>query len=480
MITGKNITLAFSGAPILDGVDFKLVKNRKIGIVGKNGCGKTTLFKVIIGELTPDNGSMDMYGEKIGYISQEFNFPNELVGEYLEKALNSKWEEYKIDMLVTSMEFDNYDPYQEINTLSEGQKMKVKMIEAMLSEPTTLLIDEPTNHLDIEGIMWFENYIKDLEKTVVMISHDREFLNNTVDEIWEIENKKIIRFVGNYDFYKEEKLKLIDKWNVEYVQFLRQKAKLETLLENVRKIKDGKSRGRAVSSAKKRMEREITSKPKEKYESKIMDSVSFNTEITSSKLMIRFSNVAKAYGTKLIFEDLSFEVRGGQKVWLFGPNGYGKTTIVKMLMGEEDPTSGEVILGNNIKVGYFAQKQTHLDYEKRLMDAFVEQTGCYFGSAYGVLEKFLFSRDDLAKKIKNLSPGQRARFAFAIFAYKDYDLLILDEPSNHLDIETKEVIEESLKDYKGTMLLVSHDRFFVERVGITNMLNLKEGSLTQY
>jgi ATP-binding cassette, subfamily F, member 3 len=480
VIAGKNLTKSFTGDPILENIDFKIGGNIKIGLVGKNGCGKSTLFRLIIEELVPDSGNIQNLGEKIGYIPQEFTFPDELVGEYLEKKLDDPYESYKIDILVSKMEFAGFDPYQEINTLSEGQKMKIKIIELMLQDPTVVLIDEPTNHLDIEGILWFERYIKHLDVATIMISHDREFLNKTVDEIWEIENRKILRFVGNYDTYKEEKLRLIEKWDDEYIKFLKQKQKLETLLTNVRKIKGGKQRGRAVKAAKKRIDREVEQNKKTEYVEKKMKNVTFNTDVTSDKRMIRFGDASKSYGKKLVFEDLEFDIRAKQKVWLFGPNGTGKTTIVKIINGEETLTEGEIQLGTNIKVGYFAQKQTKLNSDMSLLDSFIDETGCFFGDAHGMLKKFLFEKDDVKKRVKDLSPGQRARFAFAIFAFKDYDFLILDEPTNHLDIETKEVIENSLRDFEGTVLLVSHDRFFVERVGITNILNLTEGRLESF
>ncbi len=480
VITAKNLTKAYSDINILDKVDFKIGNNTKIGLVGRNGCGKTTLFKSIAGVEEPTSGSIEIQDEIIGYIPQEFSFPNKLIGEYFEELLENDWEFYKVEALAMQLKFDEFDIYQDVTTLSEGQKMKIKLIEVLLKEPTTLLIDEPTNHLDIEGIMWFENYIKHLNVSVVMISHDRSFLNHTVDEIWEIENATLHRFVGDYDNYREEKLKLINKWDEEYKRFLRKKNQLEQLLENVRKIKGGKERGRAVSAAKKRIEREVEAKEVTKYETKSMKKVDFETDVRQSKLVLRFEDATKKYGEKLVFEDLSFEVRGQQKVWLFGPNGAGKSTLVKIIMGEEEINSGEVKLGNNIRVGYFAQKQSKLDFNKSVYDQFIAETGCDRGKAYGVLKKFLFDGDAIKKKVSQLSPGERARFAFAIFAYEDYDFLILDEPTNHLDIETKEAIEQSLLEFKGTLLLVSHDRYFVESIGVDKILNLRENALTQY
>ncbi len=478
MITARSLSKNYADKEILNSVDFNIGNGRKIGLVGKNGCGKTTLFKILNGLEEPTSGNLNIQNEVFGYLPQEFTFPDDMAGAYLESKLESKWDVYKLEILAKQLKFDNYDPYQMLNTLSEGQKMKIKLIELLLTEPTVLFIDEPTNHLDIDGIMWFEEYIKYLQITVVMISHDRQFLNNTVDEIWEIDKRKIFRFVGDYDNYKVEKMKLIEKWDQEYVLFLKRKRQLETLLENVRKIKDGKKRGKAVGSVKKRIDREINSNEKTKYTNQVIKDVEFDTDVHNGKLMIRFNSVSKAYGDKVIFNGLNFEVRGKEKVWLFGPNGAGKSTIIKLVTGLIAPTAGEIKLGPNIKLGYYSQVQAELNLENTLLDEFMISTSTSLGSAYGYLKKFLFDRDATKKKVKFLSPGERARFAFAIFAYRDYDLLILDEPDNHLDIETKEVLERSLNEYQGTVLIVSHDRYFVEEIGVTKVLNLSDGTMT--
>lgn len=477
VITARDLTKTYGDRDIFVGVNFKIGNNRKIGLVGKNGCGKTTLFKILNGIEDATSGNIDLTGEVLGYLPQEFTFPNKLVGEYFEEILENPHDFYKVEILASQLGFHNFDIYQELNTQSEGQKMKTKLIEVLLKDPTTLFIDEPTNHLDIDGIMWFEEYIKKLNKTVIMISHDRSFLNHTVDEIWEIDKCKIFRFVGDYDNYKTQKLELIDKWNQEYVLFLKKKAQLEELLKNVHKIKAGKKRGSAVGAVKKRIDREIEQNKKEKYTTKKMRNIQFDTDISSGKLVTRFDGVSKYYGDKKVFENLSFELRGKEKVWLFGPNGAGKTTLVKILMGEEKVTNGEVTVGNDIRIGYYSQVQTKLSHDKTLLEAFIEQTKAYYGDAFGFLNRFMFDRDSGKKRVNQLSPGERARFAFAIFSFVNYDLLVLDEPDNHLDIETKEVLEKSLNEFEGTLLLVSHDRYFVENVGVNKLLNLKEGTL---
>jgi ATP-binding cassette, subfamily F, member 3 len=309
-----------------------------------------------------------------------------------------------------------------------------------------------------------------------MISHDRTFLNNVVDEIWEIERKGIIKYIGNYDYYQQEKARLVEKWNKEYKAQEKKREQIEKLIENVRKLGDGKKRGKAVRAAKTRLRR-LDENKKEGFTLETMDNINIEAEVHRSKLMLRLENLSKSYGSNKVFKNLNLEVRGGEKIWLFGPNGGGKSTLVKIISGLENADEGEVTLGENISIGYFSQVQSNIKNGKNILEEFINRTGCFYGKAFGYLKKFLFKRDDLNKNITQLSPGERARFEFAVFSYFDYDMLILDEPDNHLDIETKEVLEESLSQYKGTMLLVSHDRYFVGNSGITKVLNLKEGSL---
>jgi ATP-binding cassette subfamily F protein 3 len=257
------------------------------------------------------------------------------------------------------------------------------------------------------------------------------------------------------------------------------RAQLERLLANVRKIGSGHQRSRAISAAKTRIAR-LDRDKKEKYEKKVMKGVKMKADIHRTKLMLRLEDISKSYGETKVFENLNMELRGSDKVWLFGPNGAGKTTLVKIVMGLEKPDSGEVKIGENIEIGYFSQIQKRTASKKNLVEEFIARTNCFYGAVGGYLAKFLFTEKDVfGKSINQLSPGERARFEFAIFSFKDYDLLILDEPDNHLDIETKEVLEQSLREYKGTILLVSHDRYFVGNSGITKVLNLKEGVLKE-
>jgi ATPase subunit of ABC transporter with duplicated ATPase domains len=477
MLRGSAVTKAFADTILLDKVDLLVGEGNKIGLVGRNGCGKTTLLKLLVGEEEVSAGFIDRANAKLAYIPQEFSFPDRLVGEYLLAHLTDAREFYRVEQFAAKLAFTEFDPKQRLVTLSEGQKMKVKLIEALLAEPSTLLIDEPTNHLDIEGIMWFEDYVRSLTISVLMISHDRSFLNHTVDEIWEIDKLKLFRYVGDYDNYKSEKLKLINRWDTEYKLFVKNKSHLDKLLANARKIKDAKKRGNAVHAAKKRIEREVTNDPKEKYTVTNINTIEFATTVRSGKLMLRCAGLTKVYNGKEVLANVNLELRGNDKIWLFGPNGAGKSTLLKLVIGEETPTQGVAEVGPNLRVGYFSQVQTELCFTETVLESFIRETGCYFGTAYGKLNKFLFSKEAVCKRLWQLSPGERSRYKLAVFAAKTYDLLIMDEPDNHLDIETKEVLEESLREYKGALLLVSHDRYFVERIGIEKLYNLREGVL---
>lgn len=471
MIRGVEISKSYTKDIILNKVSFVLNDGVKVGLVGKNGCGKTTLLKLMIGQEQIDSGLIESNKDEIGYIPQELKFENEdiMVGEHLHKFLENQYEEYKFDILKDQLDFRSFDLYQEINKLSEGQKMKIKIMELLLQDKTIILIDEPTNHLDIAGIMWFEKFIKYSSYSILMISHDRQFLNETVDEIWEIDNKELTFYRGNYDYYREQKNILVAKQNKEYRNFVRRKEYLEKFLEKARQQGNRSN----IRFAKRKIQKEIVDDQKFKYDDANLETVKFNTDIRKSKLVVGIDNVSKKYDNNVLYENLSLEIRGKEKIWLYGPNGTGKTTFVKMVMGLEQPTTGEIRLGVNLKIGYFAQVHDQLRKDKTLLQEFLDQTQCEYYKSFGYLNNFLFSKSDLELRLYQLSPGQRARFAFALFSFNDYDFLILDEPTNHLDIPTKEVIEQSLRSFQGTMLLISHDRYFVESCECNRMYDLE-------
>ena len=474
MLRIKNLYHEINGKTLYNNLNLLLGNNEKVALIGRNGCGKTTLFKIIIGEISPDKGDIISVGEKIGYLPQILDLPKEqLVGEFIEELIPESWEHYRAYTILNKLDFGEVNEFQLIGTLSEGQKMKLKLCEILLNEPTILLLDEPTNHLDIVGRNHFSNFISSFNGTVIMISHDRSFLNETIDRVVEIENAKAKVYIGDYDDYKVGKEAWKQRNKEEYNLHQKKLAQLDKLLTNVRKIKDGKKRGSAVGAVKKRIEREKRDNEVVKYSEKNIGRMELEGEVHNSKLIVNVEDLYKSYGDNQVLKSVNLEVRGKDRVWLYGANGTGKSTLIKILMKQIKKDSGEITWGTNIRTGYFAQVHDTSINNLKLMDYFMECTRVPYESAFGPLEKFLFRKEEFNKYIGQMSPGEKARLLFAIFTYSEYEFLILDEPTNHLDIPTKELIEKSLQEYKGAILLVSHDKYFVEQVGIEKILELQ-------
>ncbi len=381
---------------------------------------------------------------------------------------------------MSQLEFKNYDIFQTLNTLSPGQKMKSMLARLLIKQPTILLLDEPTNHLDIDGILWFEKFVQKFEGVCIIISHDRAFLNNVVNVIFEIDEKKLYTWHGNYDEYLIQK----DRYKLERAEQLkaqeRKRAQLEKLIENSRKIKDGKKRGKAIRAAEKRMEREVTRNEITEYQAMSVSKFSIDGIVHQKKRILKVNNLGFGYTSdNMLLQNLDLEIYGNEVLWLFGPNGIGKTTLIKLITGQLKPVTGEIRWGESITWDYFSQEQKHLNFEQTVESYFFENTNINFNQSFKYMDKFLFTKDMRYKKIKNLSPGQRARLSFAAFSSGNYDCLILDEPTNHLDIRTKEVIEESLKEFKGAIILISHDRYFAENLEPNRILTIEDRTLVR-
>lgn len=384
-----------------------------------------------------------------------------MVGEFLESLVSDPINErYRVDMILGQLDWPNIDEYQQIGSLSPGQKMKLYLAQIMITEPTVLLLDEPTNHLDIRGIEWLERFVKRFSGVVVLISHDRDFLNNVVNVIFELDDHSLNIFYGNYDEYLDQKIAWIEEKAMRYRLQERKRAQLDDLLARARGIKDGKRRSQAVKAAKSRLEREVTSKEMDKYRQVKLNGLELAGKVYDTKQILRVKNLSFGYTDDLLLDNTSFELYGAEKLWLYGANGIGKTTFLKLLIDQLPPKEGQIGWGENINWVYFSQEQSHLPLDRELAEYFMEQTGIDFNRSFGVLEKFLFPKSMRHQKIGDLSPGQRARLSFAIFAQQEYDCLVLDEPTNHLDLMTKDVILEALQDFKGAIILVSHDRAF--------------------
>lgn len=491
MISAKGLTIKYTKM-LFSNLTFLLGNNEKVGLIGLNGCGKSTLIKILAGVEKADDGKVELTKEeKIQYLPQEFHIEvagintNELMlGEYLESLVGFDMTQmYKVKKILSTLQLSNIDEFQLVRTMSPGQKMKLYLAKLLVDEPTILLLDEPTNHLDIDGIMWFEKFVKDFKGIVIMVSHDRSFLNNCINHVFEIDEQKLYIWEGDYDDYLEQKYKYIqERAKLVYLQE-KKREKLEDLIKNSAKIRDGKKRGKAMRAAEKRMEREVVRNKIEVYKESKIGNINIGGQVVRTKKVLEVDGLSFEYNNsdkKNLIRNTNLQVFGSEKIWLLGPNGIGKSTFIKLLVGELNPTKGRIKWGENIKWDYFSQEQSHLPLHYTVEQYILEKTQVSWDQSFGFMEKFLFDREQRKQKIEKLSPGQRARLSFVVFAQHNYECLILDEPTNHLDLKTKEVIEEALRDFKGAIILISHDRYFAESIEPNRILTIEEGEVVEY
>ncbi|MCK9368523.1 ATP-binding cassette domain-containing protein [Candidatus Dojkabacteria bacterium] len=484
MISCINITKEVDNRELFKNISLDLTTKSKVGLIGKNGTGKTTILKIIAGEVLPTSGVVRTLDETIGYLSQEFDMDSKmLVGEYLEEICHKNGDIWLVKRFLGKLDYD-IDEYKEIAVLSGGEKMKLKLAALLYNKCTFLLLDEPTNHLDIDGIAWFKKFLNSFKGGFLMVSHDRDLLNDTVNRIYEIDQKELLMFDGNYDAYIEQKTGWIEKRNEIYRRYMKRKVQLEKLLYRAQTTGISRGKGRGVGRVKKMIERDIVRDEKKQYREKEINEVAIAGSVHNQKLVLRITDLEKSFGERKIFNKLNFEIRGNEKIWLMGKNGEGKTTLVRTILGEVKQDTGDVRLGDNMKVGYFQQKQKPETSDERLLAYFSKQAGVSVYSAPKLLSKYLFTSNDFIMPLNILSPGQQARLKFALFVLNSqnvggYNFLILDEPANHLDIATKEVVERCIDEFKGAVILISHDVYMVKNIDISRMVKLENGVLEE-
>jgi ATP-binding cassette subfamily F protein 3 len=491
---------------VLDEVSWQIASDDRVGLIGNNGSGKTTLFRIACGEMSDYKGVVNRAKRaRIGYLHQEPEFESsqklreairtaafehiqemEKQMEYLtdkmgevkddeEQAdildqfahVQEKYEahggydyEHRIDSVLGGMRFRPSDYDLPVGVLSGGQKGRAAIAKLLLEEPDLLLLDEPTNHLDLEATEWLEEFIKtEYHGSVVIVSHDRYFLDKVVTKIAEIQFGKIEEYRGNYSKYvslKEEKLLSQQRL------YEQQQEEIEHNEDFIRRYHAGQ-RSREARGRMKMLDRmELIEKPK--TENKRMK-LAFTTDVRGGDDILQLRNVSKTYDNKTLFRDLTLDLYRKDSLGIIGPNGVGKTTLLRMILGQETPTTGTVRVGYNLKLGYYDQQLAGLNLENTLLDELWElRPKDNPGEVRSYLGRFLFSGDDVFKKIKDLSGGEQSRVALAKLLLNNSNFLILDEPTNHLDIASKEVLEEALVEYPATMIIVSHDRYFLDKV----------------
>lgn len=525
VLSCNNLYKSFGIDSILENICFTVNEGDKIGIIGINGTGKTTLMKIISGEYGYDDG--DIYTSKdceIGYLQQNTNFlsNNTILEEVLDvfkplidmenylRELEHKIAEegskdnspileklmndyshtledfaskngygYKSEAkgVLKGLGFKDEDMDKPINILSGGEKTRVLLGKLLLKKPTLLLLDEPTNHLDSEAIEWLEFFLKQYKGTVMLISHDRYFLDQVVDRVFEIHNKKLKTYNGNYSKFIE--LSKVEK-ELELKKYEDQQKDLKKQEESIERLKAygrEKHLKRARSKEKALDKIDVLDKP-EAYRKKAR--IQFNPSISSGNDVLHVNDLSMAYDERVLFKGVNFDIYRGEKVALIGPNGIGKSTLFKIIMKELTPICGDFKLGTNVNVSYFHQEQKTLNLDNTIIDEIWDSNEKLTQTEIrNMLGSLLFEAEEVFKKISTLSGGERARIAILKLILSNANFLLLDEPTNHLDIDSKEVLEEALENYTGTIFTISHDRYFLNTV-VDKILVLSENGITEY
>ena len=522
MILGcSKISKSYGTDVILSEVSFHVNEREKAAIVGINGAGKSTLLKIIMGEETADEGSVVFSADAtVGYLAQHQDLTSErsiyeellqvkedvtaldsqmrelearmrgLTGEALEKALdtyarlNHEFEQkngyaYKSELtgVLKGLGFTEEDFDKPIHTLSGGQKTRVFLGKLLLTKPDLILLDEPTNHLDMHSIAWLENFLRNYTGAVVIVSHDRYFLDRVVTKVIEIEQTHARVFEGNYTAYSEKKAMLRDALIRQYRNQQREIKHQEEVITKLKSFNREKSIKRAESREKMLAKIEVLDRPV--FDDASM-SLTLEPYIESGKDVLSVQNLSKSFGSLRLFSGVNFEIRRGERVAVIGSNGTGKTTLLKILNGLTEADSGQIRLGAKVEIGYYDQEQQVLHMDKTLFDELQDTYPDMDNTRVrNVLASFLFTGDDVFKRVGDLSGGERGRVSLAKLMLSEANFLILDEPTNHLDILSKEILESALNRYTGTVLFVSHDRYFINRTA-TRILDLTHEQFVNY
>ncbi|MEA2104488.1 MAG: ABC-F type ribosomal protection protein [Candidatus Cloacimonadota bacterium] len=518
-----NLEKRFGDLAILDGLSFDVQRGDRAGIIGRNGCGKTTLFRIIAGIEDYNKGSVSVRNNStIGYLQQIPQFDDstsvldvlnfafvsvnkmQLEIEKIEHKMRNMTEEnstklmknyhrlqtefelrdgynieVKLNKVCTGLKINSAMQTRKFKSLSGGEKTTVMLGQLLLKNPEILLLDEPTNHLDIESVEWLEHFLAEYSGTVVLVSHDRYFLDKLVNKIIEIEDGKATTHSGNYTSYKVDKEKKIE---LQFKAFKNQQKKIKAMQEAIKRFRDWGGRADNPAMFKKAFNLEKRLEKMEKLEKPTESgsiNLRFTTEHRSGKDVLRISELKKSFDDQLILDDLEFNLFYKERVCIIGKNGSGKSTIFKLILDELEADSGEVKIGSRVKIGYLQQEVEFTDEDISLIDFYRTEFPLSETQARTQLAGFLFFGNEVYKRISILSGGEKVRLKLCVMMHKNINLLLLDEPTNHLDLESIEAMEESLHNFKGTILFISHDRYFINKMA-NKIVAISEKKLKSY
>lgn len=523
ILNASNISKSYVEETLFDNIKVTLNSGDTVGLVGRNGEGKTTLLRLLAGLEKPSEGIISWKKNvRIGYLNQIPDYENDTsvykclksvfqelnaISEQLETIENKMAEDiesittqmsrygelqtyyeenggYEIDAKIRKVTYGlNIDHLldTEWGNLSGGERTKVGLAQMLIKSTDLLLLDEPTNHLDIKSIEWLANYIENFDGATVIVSHDRYFLDETVDQIIEIDQKMLHIYNGNYSNFVEEREKRL---LVEFEAYKTQQKKIKKMKESIKQLRTWASQAKPPNAA---MYRRAKSMEKslnriERLEKPTLDSKKMNMKLEEGKRVsnrvIEMENVAKGYDY-LLFENVNMLVRRGEHVAIIGDNGTGKSTLLKIILGLTSVDAGAIKTANNLKIGYLSQHEFESDNDDTLLNTIRGKVNVTEGEARHILANFMFYGKDVFKKVKDLSGGEKIRLRWAQIVNTDYNLLVLDEPTNHLDIDAKETIEDALLNFEGSIITVSHDRYFLNKLFNTTYL-LKNKTLEKF
>ncbi|MBR3397782.1 MAG: ABC-F family ATP-binding cassette domain-containing protein [Lachnospiraceae bacterium] len=521
LIDIQNITKSYPAGIVLGSVSFHIEAGQKCALIGTNGSGKTTLLKIMVSETAPDSGQIvAAAGCSIGYLPQVHEISSSMSlyeyikdarkdvfdlekrlrqtealmknaeGEELEKLMKSysslshEFEqkngfaaESEIRGVLKGLGFENAESGRIVSELSGGEKTRAALGRLLLSEHDLLLLDEPTNHLDLKAVEWLESFLSSYRGALLIVSHDRYFLDKTVSKVFEIENHHLISYDGNYSVFSEKKARVRADQLKAYLNQQKEIARQEEVIAKLRSFNREKSIKRAESRVKALERIERLEKP---VELKSDMSLKLTPAVLSGNDVLSIDSISKSYGSAKLFSDLSIELKRSEKVALIGANGTGKTTILKIINGLTEPDQGRVAFGANVFFSYYDQEQQLLDPDKTIFEQISDEHPDMSNTEIrNLCAGFLFTGDAVFKKTEMLSGGEKVRLSLARLMLSKANFLILDEPTNHLDIVSREILETAIRNYTGTVFYVSHDRYFINRTA-TRILELENGILTEY